>query len=250
MTRVAQRSTAFFGLAFILLAIPFALKFVAKRAALAATATVSRASTDSPVSLEVALVRAGVDARSLAAAGVSSNQVAAVVAAASTHLGEHGSALSTADQAYAEARVAHDALERKVGSGLAGQEELTQWASARTTLASASAAQASALSATFNAAIAGLNETQRSKLAMLRANAGMPGPIEFKAVERTEAEWLSLRQALANERISAQCGDEPHSGCQTLLSTARSNASVAAAKSACDTNLASIESAWSTAVGG
>jgi hypothetical protein len=250
MTRVAQRSTALFGLAFILLAIPFAMRFVAKPALMAAADSQSSPGGAAAVAVDVALIRAGLDARSLAAAGLNANQVTALVAATSAHFVQHPEALRSADQAYAQARVAHDALERKIGSGLASSEEIAQLASARQALGAARALRASALQAIHTAATASLNETQRSKLATLRANAGKPGPIEFKAVERSEAEWLALRKALANERISAQCGDQPHAGCQTLLSTARSNASVAAAKSACDTNLAGIESAWSTAVGG
>jgi hypothetical protein len=251
MTRVAQRSTALFSLAFILLAIPFALKFVATLPLLAAANSQSSpGGAAAAVAVDVALLRADLDAKSLAAAGLNANQVSALVAATSAHFVQHPDALRSADQAYAQARFAHDALERKVGSGLASSGEVAELASARQALTAARALRASALQAIHTAATASLNGIQRSKLATLRANAGKPGPIEFKTVERTEADWLSLRKALANERVSAQCGDQPHAGCQTLLSTTRSNASVAAAKSACDTHLASIKSAWSSAVGG
>lgn len=196
------------------------------------------------------MIRAGLEPRVLAAAGVSSNQAVAVLSAANSHLAQHPTALRSADEAYAQARVSHDALERKVGSGLASQEEIGQLAAARTALASATAARASALQEIYAAATSGLNGQQAARLARLRANAAQKCPIEFKAVDRTEAEWVALRKALSNERVSAACGDTAHAGCQTLLASKRSDPSVASAKSACDSNLATIQSAWSTAVGG
>ncbi len=250
MSLVTTRSGAFASVALLgLVSVPLVVKFTARAAAVAVVES-QGAATASVASLDVALTRAGLDPRTLAAAGVSGAQVSALTAAAAAHIAQAPDALRSADQAYAQARVEHDALERKVASGLASSGEIASLASARAALDSARALRVSRLSALYEAGASVLSSEQRTRLSTLRANAGKPGPIEFKAVERTEAEWLSLRKALANERISAQCGDQPHAGCQSLLSSARSNASVAAAKSACDTNLAAIQSAWSTAVGG
>ena len=66
-------------------------------------------------------------------------------------------------------------------------------------------------------------------------------------VDRTETEWISLRDGLSNERIAARYGNEANGACQSLLSTARSNQTVAAAKANAVANLATVSAAWDTA---
>jgi hypothetical protein len=254
MSLVLSRSGAFFSVAVVgLISVPLAIKFSTHAASVAVASETQSpenpGTNASSPNLEVALIRAGLDPRALAAAGVSSAQVSSVAAAVSAHLAQSLSAISDADQAYAQARVEHDALDRKVGGGTASQEEITALAAARQALDSARALRASRLDALHTAGATGLSFDQRSRLAMLRLNADKPAPIEFKVVERTEAEWVALRDALSNERSAAANGEQPNAGCQSLLGSARSNSTVAAAKSAIDTNLAAVQSAWSVAVG-
>jgi hypothetical protein len=251
MSLVSSRTGAFFSVALLgVVSVPLVIKFAARTAVAVATTTQGEGGgNQAPASnLDVLMIRAGLDARSLAAAGVSSAQVSSVASALAAHVAQAPS-LSEADQSYAQARVEHDALDRKVGGGTASPEEITALAAARQALDSARALRASRLDALHTAGAAGLSFDQRSRLAMLRFNADKPAPIEFKVVERTEAEWVALRDALSNERSAAANGEQPNAGCQSLLGSARSNSAVAAAKSAIDTNLASIQSAWSVAVG-
>jgi hypothetical protein len=85
---------------------------------------------------------------------------------------------------------------------------------------------------------------------MLRTNAAHELPVEFLVKERSEAEWVAIRKALNNERICAKYGDDPDPAKQAALSTWKSDAAVAAAKSACTTGLASVQDAWNAATGG
>lgn len=253
MSLVISRTGAFFSVALLgVVSVPLVVKFAARTAVVAASEAQGAgggATSPTPASnLDVLMIRAGLDARSLAAAGVSSAQVSSVASALAAHVAQAPS-LSEADQALAQARVAHDALDRKVGSGTASSGEIAELAAARQALEAARAVCSARVDALHAAGSAGLSQQQRMTLAMLRFNADKPAPIEFKVVERTEAEWVALRDALSNERSAAANGEQPNAACQTLLGSARSNSAVAAAKSACDTNLASIQSAWSVAAG-
>jgi len=251
MSLVISRSGAFFSVALLgVVSVPLVVKFASTAAVAAASeAQGEGGGNQAPASnIDVLMIRAGLDARSLAAAGVSGAQVSSVASALAAHVAQAPS-LSEADQALAQARVAHDVLDRKVGSGTATSGEIAELAAARQALEAARAVCAARVDALHAAGSAVLSQQQRMTLAMLRFNADKPAPIEFKVVERTEAEWVALRDALSNERSAAANGEQSNAACQTLLGSARSNSAVAAAKSACDTNLASIQSAWSVAAG-
>lgn len=211
----------------------------------AVAATASPAT--SPDDFGTTLYRVGLDPRSLAAAGVSSNSVTGIVAAVEGAIQGDPSGLSGADTAFAEARVAHDALERKIRSGKASQEEVAAYPSAKSALETATAAQQAELDALFTAGTASLGESPRAALAQLRGNRTWGLPPEFLVVERTQQQWVSLRDALANERFSAEYNETPNSDAAALLATARSNAAVATAITGLSTNLASITSAWNAA---
>jgi len=72
-------------------------------------------STTGPVTeLRTALIRAGLGADSLAAAGLTAQETTSVVGAFATAMADAPGALEQADADYTEARVAQDALQRKV----------------------------------------------------------------------------------------------------------------------------------------
>ena len=202
-----------------------------------------------PSNFKVKLIRAGLDTQALAAAGVPSQGIHAVLQAAADHMNANPSAISGADATFAAAQVSADTLRRKVQSGLATPEEVSACQSAIAALASATSARQAALDATFNAATAGLSSEVRARLAMIRSNRSWGLPLELLTVERTEAQWVALRDALSNERIAAELSEEPDGAAQALLTAARSNGTVSAAKAALDTNLASVTTSWNTAAG-
>ena len=80
------------------------------------------------------------------------------------------------------------------------------------------------------------------------ANSSWELPTEYLAENRTEAEWVALRDALAVERINANHGEPFPSSVQSYLSTIRAGSKVSTAKVNLDTYLASVQTAWNAAV--
>ncbi|MCC7014854.1 MAG: hypothetical protein IT454_19990 [Planctomycetes bacterium] len=197
--------------------------------------------------LAVLATRVGLDAEALAASGVVSGSVASLVASLAVAEGDLPTPLSQLDAAYTSARSALRAAERKIQGGTASASEVSEFPSLEQALATAQTARDGALDSLFASAAAGLTSTQRATLSAIRANRSWKLSTEFLVVSRTEAEWIALRDALSNERTAAKNGDTPNSGCQSLLGTERANSSVAAAKTALDTNLSSVTSAWNAA---
>jgi hypothetical protein len=206
-----------------------------------ALATPTRPAT---VNLQVALIRCGLDADALAAVGATTNQLSTLVGLATTQLGN--APLEPFDSAVASAQTARDAAQRKIQSGLASPEEVEAFPGLESTLASAVSARDTALTALFTAAAANLNSGQRTTLAAIRANRSWKLPIEFLTFNREEVDWVELRNALANERVAAKNSTTPNSECQTLLATERARTEVAAAKTAYDSNIATLRTAFNS----
>jgi hypothetical protein len=243
MSRAAKRGASLIALALALVALPFGVG--------AAWFALRAAPATGPVTeLRTALLRCGLGAEALAAAGCTAQETSALVDAFSEAMASQPSALEQKDAAYASARVTKEELERKVATGLATPEQITALGTAKSTLASAESARAQLLNGFFEGATAHLSAAKIATLSMLRANAAHELPIEFLVKERSQAEWLAIRKALNNERICAKYGDPPDAAKQAALATWKSDATVSAAKSACTSGLASVQDAWDAATGG
>jgi len=245
MSRIAKNPVTLFSIVGLLVLIPILMHF---------SPSFARGPQQGPAisatELQVALLRAGLGAETLTAAGISSQQVSTIVTNARNELIAHPTRISEDDAAYAAGRVAADALQRKIESGQASQQEIASYSTATAALESARSERAAALDAVFSAATVGLNQTQIGLLQKLQANRSWKVSTEYLTVDRTEAEWLGLRDALSNERIAAKYGTEANGACQSLLSTARANQTVAAAKANAVANLATVSSAWDLATAG
>jgi hypothetical protein len=242
MSRAAKRGASLIALAFVLVAVPFGVG--------AAWYAVRAAPVLPNTDVRTALLRCGLVAEALAAAGVSAQETSALVDAFEESMVAQPGALSQKDESCAAARVAKEDLERKVASGLATQEQVAALTTAKSTLTSAIAARDQLLNAWFTDATEQLSAGKLATLNMLRTNAAHDLPIEFLVKERGEAEWLAIRKALNNERICAKYGNDPDPAKQAALATWKADAPVAAAKSACVTGLASVQDAWDAATGG
>jgi hypothetical protein len=246
MSRLARARTSLFGFAFILIAIPLWWRFHWNPAPLIVAAQDPGHAGSSDLAVD--LIRAGLDAKALAAAGLSANTVTVLAQATLTHLTANPTSLSAADTAYAAARRESDHLKRLIESGHGSQDDVGNYQTQSATLAAATADRDAALAAIVTAATAGLSSDQKTALARIRANqTWKEAGVEFLVVERTEAQWVALRDALAAERIAAAAGDDLPEATQTLLATARVNESVAAAHASLGTNLAGITAAWNAA---
>lgn len=239
-------------------AIPLSLRMT--KAAASTAAATPEASQQSPgggvgggtsqsVSLGVVLHRTGLTPEAIAAAGLGAAGTVSIGGAAQLAHAGLVTSLRELDHAVGQARNARDAAERKIQSGKASAGEVAAFPGLEQAFASASAARDSAVNGLFASAAAGLSPTQRATLAAIRANAQWKLPTEFLVVDRTEAEWVELRAALANERIAARNGEAPNPQCQALLGAARANPAVAAAKTALNANLASVKQSWDEVTG-
>jgi hypothetical protein len=196
-----------------------------------------------------ALYRVGLDPEALTAAGVSPGAAHALIGDVVEHLIVNQSVIELADNAWAQSREQCARLKRKIQSGRATDEQLSAYQTAKLQFAQAKTQRQGVLGALFNIASSGLNNTKRSTLATIQANRHWELPVEFLVVDRTEAQWVRLRNCLANERVAAKLGEDPDPDSQATLAQLRSNPLVAAAKANVDANLAVVTTAWEQAVG-
>jgi hypothetical protein len=207
-----------------------------------------------PPDFSTILMRSRLDPEALAAAGLTASEVSEALQLAADVLNANPGAIANADSAFMSARTEVDRLQAIVQSGLATTEELAAYQTASSSLATAIAQRQGALDQVFNGSTSNLPTSKRSVLAQMRANSSLDYarelPLEFLVVDRTQAEWVSVRNALANERLAAKYPDLLSEAAQTSLFTWRANSTVAMAKNYLDSNLTAITTAWNTATGG
>jgi hypothetical protein len=206
-----------------------------------------------PPNFQVILIRASLDPKAIAASGVTSSSVGPMLQAAADAINADLTALPNADASYAAARTSSDRLAALIRSGLGSQEEVSAYQAAMANLATATTQRQNALTNVFTAATASLLPTQRSPLTQIRANRAQDFsrdfPLEFLVIDRPEAEWVALRDALANEKIAQKYPDTLDPQAQANLAVWRANPSVAAAKISLVANTDSDTAAWNAAVG-
>ena len=196
----------------------------------------------------VMLLRADLDAEALAAAGVgtpatteSCNDAEAYVAASPT-------ALSSADSDFAEHKVQRDKLQRKIRSGLGSTQDVTDYQTHLSAFNTAKSDREAALDGIFDAGIADLTAAQKTTLQTIRANRVWDLPAQYLVVNRTQAEWVELRDALDARRIQNDAGEPLEQEVIDLLADVEGVLAVSAAKVNLDTNHAAVQTAWNTAV--
>ncbi len=200
-------------------------------------------------SLRLALSICGLSPEALAAAGISAEQIPALVARTSDYLAHDGQGLNERAAAVRTLRTAVGKLESKVRSGLASKEEIAGLDSKRAELASAEQAVQSLVTGFTRAGTTGVNGEAVQMLQNFAANRPHELPIEYLAVQRENKNWNELRDALANVRVAAKTGVEPDPRCQKLVEAANAEPSVASAKQGL-ANLKAVEAAWNAAVKG
>lgn len=202
----------------------------------------------SPISLSLAMSQSGFGDKELAAAGVSANAVAGGVSAVRSAMIQGQIDFAQLGLDVASARQTVDRLESTVRSGNGSQETLASLSSARTSLGNAEARLAAARAAIRDAVASVLPESAVAKLDTIRAS-GTDLPLKYRVVARSEAQTLALRDAIANQRIAAACGEEGHAGCAQAVASAGSDAEVATADVALATSGAEVTAAWKQATG-
>jgi hypothetical protein len=240
MARLVRHHPALFSIAVLFLAIPLVLRLTSS--AVAAKALVA------PADLEVALIRAGLDPDALAAAGLNANQTTSAVGAFKAAMNLEPTRLANADAAYAAARVSSDSLRRLIQSGKGTSEDVTSYQQAMSALDLAEADRKEALNDWFVAAVAGLPAAQVTALVTIDDNRDWDLDLEMLAVDRTEPEWVELRDALTHERVAAKYNEPVASAVAAYLAICRSDPAVAAAKTGMTTNGPLVAAAFEAAL--
>lgn len=242
MARFHRSALPFVGLALVSLPL----------AALAIPRT-SLGSTEPPpppviTELGKTLSRAGLGAEALCAAGVSDSEVATVCADAEAAINAEPQTLEQLDQAYVTAKQDYDELRRKVRSGLASSQEVSECQSARTAYETAEADREAFLDVVFNGGVESLTSAEQSTLSKVRDNRSWRLATQYLVVDRTEPDWVALMDALAAKTIAENDEEAVPPQSQSLLSEEDSDPAVSAAKVNLDTYMAGVQTAWNTAV--
>lgn len=194
--------------------------------------------------LQSVLLRAGLDPEAIASIGVSANTAGQIAAAAAAQAAEDIAVIRGADEAFASADVAYHAALRAAQRD-PGAEGLS---AAQAALTSATTARDNAIAAITTAGVANLTSEQRTALTTVATNRRFGVGAALAAVNRTEAQWVALRDAAAHERIQTERGLSVDEGAASLLSTARGASAVVAAQAALTTNLPAVRAAWVSGV--
>lgn len=201
-----------------------------------------------PVNTEFAgvLLRVGLGADTLAAAGISSQQVTALVGA--VEQGHSAETLAAKDAAYITAKQTHDTLRRKVTSGKGSQEDVTALRAAETALATANTQRESYLAGLRTAGLATVPEGQRTLANRIQANGSWRFPAQYLTKDRTEAQWVELRDLLAVKQIHERDETAPFPAeVQSRLAAIDAESEIATAKVNLDSAMASVQTAWNAA---
>ena len=193
---------------------------------------------------------AGLTPECLCAAGLSTSDVTSAITDAVGVIETNAAGLVTAETALLNTERELDELTRLIRSGTASTE---QKATLTTVTAAAQAAESDwqdLLDGIHDAVCADVTTDEADRIATILGNDRWSLPIEYKRANRTEAEWVALRNALAAERIAAADGEDLDSPFETLLLNARAEAGTAQAMSWMGSNLEAVKAAYDDALDG
>lgn len=258
MTRMLRGRTSLLSVLVVLLVVPLAWRWRSIAASPAPAAKisaegegdVSAPNEPEPPAVDVAvpLIRAGLDAKALAAAGVNATQATTIATDLKAALVAAPNALRDADLAYSSAKAASEAQKRKIESGKASDQEIASYVGLAAAESNAATARQTIIDGLFDAGTKSLSAQTITKLRTIRTNkAAWDFPTEFLIVDRTQSEWVQLRDALANEKVSAKYEDNLDQALASQLATWRAVSAVSTAKTGLNTNLALVEAALAAA---
>lgn len=196
--------------------------------------------------IEVLMLRLGMTQEVLAGAGLNGASLQSALAAQQLDLETAVDTLSTHDAAVAEARVTMDALRRKVKSGLATDEEVTALAAAKASFESSTAARETFLQGVCAGFCEQVSSDAASTLETVLASPAWVKklPVEYRNAERTDEEWLAIRDALASKKTHEQMGFEVPEETTTFLASLNADSTVSSTKTTCEANIAGVQSTW------
>lgn len=191
---------------------------------------------------------AGLSPDCMCVSGVESAGVSTVVADAVTEIELIASQLETAESNLMSTQRDLQSLQRLIRSGTASQAEKDSLTTVAAAATSAQSAWDSLLTQIYAAGTDSLSQTVKDRMVQVNANADWKLPHPYTRVARTEPQWVSLRNALAAERIADKLGEDLDSGFETLLLQVRAEAATAEAMNWAETRDAGIQTAFAGAL--
>jgi len=199
--------------------------------------------------LEVELIRAKLDPESLCVAGVTAAETTTIVNNARAYLALNLATLRTAEAQLASTRIEHDRLTRLLRSGQASPSDVTDFENNEPLLATRQAALDSLQDDFYSEATDNLvSQDKLTALGYIQDAGRWACPVQYKCANRSESDWVTLRDALANERISDELGDDPDPTLQQFLATVHAENGTSSAIARLQTSLSSIQAAFSDAL--
>jgi hypothetical protein len=186
----------------------------------------------------------------LAAAGVSAQETSALVANARQYMTDNPGELASATDSLQAAQSDADRLSRLVQSGQATQEDRAALETALSSLNTAMAARSSAAASLRTAAEASLSQAKQDALSTMRSNLGRKLPLKYLVVNRSDADWVALREAIANDQQASAASVDPDPACHQRLLDANGIAATSTASQNLVTLLGDVTTAFHTAVTG
>ncbi|RNC81661.1 MAG: hypothetical protein ED559_07695 [Phycisphaera sp.] len=198
--------------------------------------------------LEVQLQRVGITPESLAAAGVRSNEVGGVISSAREFLTGKLVSLRKLESQHAGSQANAERLRRILRSGQASGAGRIALADAEGNLARNLSQIDSLRKALFESATSGLSDKAVLTLQTIASNSRWTCPIQYRCSTRTEADWIRIRDALANDRISRELGEKPDPDLQRVLASCNADGASVLARTNLQTNLDAVRSAFKLAL--
>lgn len=202
----------------------------------------------SKLELQATLSRIGFSPSALGAAGVEPGQIAGIVLRTQSALAEHLEALRSADAARDQQMNLVFTYEQATRSEQATPQDQERLVQARADLKTKADQSDAIVNAIRSAIEANLTESQVQALASIRKNKDREVPVEYQITDRTDKEWVELRESLANIRIAAQYGEDTPQKDLDVLAQADANPAVVVAKRTLETRKTEIEQAWESAL--
>jgi hypothetical protein len=193
------------------------------------------------------IVRAGLDPRSLVAAGFTAQDATLIVGHAVEFLAEHTLEMREVESQLADARKALPRLENAAIAGEPAPGAAKALTQGRSLISSLEAQVRDFEAAVFAAGTNGLDQGKVARVASIKASRTSGLPLEFRLQARSDEEIVALRDALAARDIATRAGSEPSDAASQIITSASTpDCNEAASRLG---NCAAVTTAWNAAVG-
>jgi hypothetical protein len=200
----------------------------------------------STTELYLALHELGLTPENLAAAGVTAQDIGVVIKDVADGLAASPEGITAAKASFAAARRTKEALVRAVQSGQAPPKDLETYAGVLHAYETAEAQLRTVRKDLWTRCIVHLSEQQRRLIETINANAFWGVSTQYLVVNRTEPQWVRLRDAWAADRFARGQKQETPKEAAAVLTEANGEPAVFIAATNLG-NLAAVRVAWLSA---